>query len=365
MKIHPFVQPVAQPSIVHARLDVPGSHMIITIETFSWQECGRLVKDENKGNRHMANTPVQRIEHDIKTGRYYVTHQGVAFWPDGSILDGQHRFEGAARTQTDFTTMVTRYTDETAARNAAEVTDSGKARQVADSLVFSGIMKREIAVLATQTTVFLHSLMHGIDTAMTRQEVGDFYQAWQEPIDWACTTLTEKRFTSTLRACFVFGWLVNKAKTIEFADLLKSGAAEPGSAAALWNQMQGDGSFSVVGGHGARRQAAFRALRVIQLCLTVASVPGHVQAQESALAWFRARLPKAQPANDSAPMENALDPRILALMANGGEWEPKNICAALGSAQSGTQTRIAAMESAGKIVRIRRGVYALPATKAA
>ncbi|WP_160051174.1 hypothetical protein [Nocardiopsis sp. FR26] len=47
--------------------------------------------DRNKGNRNLSLTVAQEYATAMKTGRWQLTHQGIAFDTEGLILDGQHR----------------------------------------------------------------------------------------------------------------------------------------------------------------------------------------------------------------------------------------------------------------------------------
>lgn len=45
----------------------------------------------NNSNRTLQRKRVEDYAREMKAGRWYVTHQGVAFYDDGSLCDGQHR----------------------------------------------------------------------------------------------------------------------------------------------------------------------------------------------------------------------------------------------------------------------------------
>lgn len=45
----------------------------------------------NNDNRSIRRLVVARYRHDMETGQFPVTHQGIAFADDGSLIDGQHR----------------------------------------------------------------------------------------------------------------------------------------------------------------------------------------------------------------------------------------------------------------------------------
>jgi len=45
----------------------------------------------NSVNRPVRSRHVKRLAHDIKSGNFQTTHQGIAFNSDGRLVDGQHR----------------------------------------------------------------------------------------------------------------------------------------------------------------------------------------------------------------------------------------------------------------------------------
>jgi hypothetical protein len=45
----------------------------------------------NVGNRQIRRAVVAQMAQDMRNGAWVLTHQGVAFAPDGRLLDGQHR----------------------------------------------------------------------------------------------------------------------------------------------------------------------------------------------------------------------------------------------------------------------------------
>ena len=56
-----------------------------------------LLREGNRAiNRNLSVPGVRKLERAIVTGHWYMTHQGAAFYADGSLADGQHRLAAIA-----------------------------------------------------------------------------------------------------------------------------------------------------------------------------------------------------------------------------------------------------------------------------
>ena len=49
------------------------------------------LENANVKNRKISDLHVKRLARDMKEGRWVQTHEGIAFDPNGVLLDGQHR----------------------------------------------------------------------------------------------------------------------------------------------------------------------------------------------------------------------------------------------------------------------------------
>lgn len=47
--------------------------------------------DKNESNRPIKQSVIERYSHDLRAGRWGLTHQGIAFKKSGALGDGQHR----------------------------------------------------------------------------------------------------------------------------------------------------------------------------------------------------------------------------------------------------------------------------------
>jgi hypothetical protein len=332
---------------------VVGHGLTITIETIPWKECGRLLEEHNGRNRPLSMTMVQRYSRDMTAKRWPLFHQGVAFDHAGNLIDGQHRLAAAYAAKVDLLVVVCRYTDAKAGETAMMLCDTGKSRSVADTLAIGGVMKKELARQAAPVAGHVAYLLNMEAAAkMTRQEIGDVYLANREAIDWAVTTLTEKRFSAPLRACFAIAWLTDAAKTAEFTAQVREGIGGPGAASSLWNRAMADGQLTGIHSLGETHHAMNRALRVLKVHLNGEVAPPKLHTSEEGLNWFRARLKVGAPVPDSASVA------IGKLLNQGGTFKVADIARTLDMTPAYVSTVASEMASSGQIRKVGKGVFA-------
>ena len=51
----------------------------------------RWLETTNTNNRKVSEKHVHRLARDMTDGKWRLTHVGIAFDPNGTLLDGQHR----------------------------------------------------------------------------------------------------------------------------------------------------------------------------------------------------------------------------------------------------------------------------------
>jgi hypothetical protein len=334
----------------------------LTVETIPWAECKRLLAENNGRNRPISGAHVDRLARDARNGRWPLTHQGIAFDPKGTILDGQHRLAAHAKAQKDLTTVVCRYKTMAAAENAMIIFDAGKARRVADSLAIGGVMATETAAATTAVTILVFSLIENVDLSKAgRFDAEQAYRMHRAAIDWSVSFLTGKRFTAAMRASFALAWIVNRAKATELAAQIREGSAAPGTAGALWIRAWTDGTLTSAGGFGQRREACLRALRIIKVHIAGEKVPQRLFASEETVRWFRARvtgIPEEETAPDPEPV-GTWENRIMGVLQRGGAWPVGDIAKTLSGPRPVLTTLVGQMARMGKIKRVSRGVYAV------
>lgn len=77
------------------------------IETIT-PEIAREYLSRNVKNRRIRSEVVNMLARDILAGKFRVTHQGIAFYEDGSLMDGQHRLSAIVKANRPVQLMVSR-----------------------------------------------------------------------------------------------------------------------------------------------------------------------------------------------------------------------------------------------------------------
>lgn len=67
----------------------------------------KMYLQKNKINRKISLRRVDEYARDIETGNWKLTHQGIAFYTNGNIADGQHRLMAIVKTNKPVSCLVT------------------------------------------------------------------------------------------------------------------------------------------------------------------------------------------------------------------------------------------------------------------
>lgn len=87
-------------------LEIPVPEMRTEIRIITPDEA-RLWMDHRAPNRKIDSAKVMAMARDMLSGHWRVTHQGIAFGPDGLLVDGQHRLAGIILADRPAEAMVT------------------------------------------------------------------------------------------------------------------------------------------------------------------------------------------------------------------------------------------------------------------
>lgn len=120
-------------------------------------EVARAMLEKNTENRALREGRVLALERDIRSGKFFHTHQGVAFNTNGTLVDGQHRLAAVVRAGIPVTMQVTRGLPV----ESKPVIDTGAKRTVADVLAFGGYQN----TMVMASIVKMH-LLYSRDTPM-------------------------------------------------------------------------------------------------------------------------------------------------------------------------------------------------------
>jgi len=102
---------------------------------------------KNTSNRKIMNTVVAGYVREMKAGYWHETHQGIAFYEDGTLADGQHRLTAITKAGISVNMVVTFDLKKPAALGI----DCGAKKGQADVLVISGedwATKDTVAILS-------------------------------------------------------------------------------------------------------------------------------------------------------------------------------------------------------------------------
>ena len=112
-----------------------------------------LFVHHNKHNRDLKIAKALDYRNGMRAGEWKKNHQGLAFYPDGSIADGQHRCCAIALSGVTVTTLVVRNFD----KDSVDTIDLGAARTAGDALAMGGIENAKVkAVIAKSAEEYLH-----------------------------------------------------------------------------------------------------------------------------------------------------------------------------------------------------------------
>jgi hypothetical protein len=89
---------------------------------------------KNTLNRNLRDETVAKYARDMKDGNWETTHQGIAFYDDGSLADGQHRLHAVVRADTPVKFVVTHGIP----RHAGQVIDQNAPRLTHDAIRIGG-----------------------------------------------------------------------------------------------------------------------------------------------------------------------------------------------------------------------------------
>lgn len=153
-------------------------------EDISSSVAAVLVTEYNAKNRDLSIAKVYGYRDAMNRGEWQVNHQGLAFYANGVIADGQHRLFGLSVSDLDSQVfMVTpNFSD-----SAIHTIDVAKARNAGDALQLLGVRDAKIkATIAKSAMPIIHLIEEG--TAMkniTVKQVEDFVNANADLFDWS------------------------------------------------------------------------------------------------------------------------------------------------------------------------------------
>jgi hypothetical protein len=189
----------------------------------------------NETNRSLIRADVEYLRDCILSGQWKVTHQGIAFWEDGDLADGQHRLNAIMEAGVGVWINVTRGMS----RENAEAIDRGRVRSNKDHLHFSGVKSdtRRVAACVCLTNQYRVERSENAARWSKRRlrpdEFRKFYDAFSPAIEFAYESNTQLH--ACVGAAIASAWFTaDRERLAQFRSLLASGAAtDAGDLAAI------------------------------------------------------------------------------------------------------------------------------------
>lgn len=208
--------------------------MQITIETITPSQAAVWLAG-NINNRSMRQSLVKQYAKEMKNGTWRLTHQGIAFAIDGTLLDGQHRLAAIIESGIAVTMLVTRGVDQ----RSQLVMDYHARRSSGDALSLlrkEKITARDVSVIRAVCELTYNR----IDSAkLSNEDLNLLYDTFRPALEFVNTLLptAEKGVSSApVKGAIVLAWfyVADLQKLARFCEVLSGrqiASGEPEKAA--------------------------------------------------------------------------------------------------------------------------------------
>lgn len=179
----------------------------------------------NKNNRNLRPFLAEKYARDMDTGHWDLTHQGIAFYDDGILADGQHRLQAIVLCGKTIPMMVTKNLP----RQSSQAIDQNAPRQMHDVIQIAGgpsWVDKDIVAIAR--TVMLRFSARSNFCQATPTEIIDFIKKHAEPLQYvASLSPRKKRYLTSASMSSVYFCAImageNRAKVARFAEVIFGG----------------------------------------------------------------------------------------------------------------------------------------------
>lgn len=195
----------------------------------------------NTHNRPIRAAHVAELAHDMRLGRWRLTHQGIAFDVHGRLADGQHRLLAIQMAGVTVTTLVTTMVE----ADACGVIDTNAKRTATDALALSGradMLKGGGGSVNTNAGMWkcmLGGLESGLKAKITNERMFQFNDAHRAAGTFALTEFGKHPRVRSIHVAPVmaavarayYSYRADLGRVQRFVSILCTGiGAEPGTA---------------------------------------------------------------------------------------------------------------------------------------
>lgn len=228
-------------------------------------EMAKVWLSKNTRNRHINRRRVSMYAREMKAGKWMPHHQGIAFYDDGALADGQHRLAAIVESGVSVPMMVARGLP----KESGLMIDGHQQRQIHQAIKVSGLAdwigKDEAA-----TVRMMMQIEKGTSASIqcTHLQIIDYAEAHKEAIMFAHGCFkAKKRFltAATTKACIASAYYFEDHDRLrDFCDVLVYGmpSGPEDKAAILIREFLFENGH--VGGGGSRIDTAKRIMRAIK-----------------------------------------------------------------------------------------------------
>lgn len=180
---------------------------------------------KNEGNRRIRKDDVAMMTNQILNDRYEPTHQGIGFYEDGMLADGQHRLTAIVNAGKGIWINVTTGLR----RTTIHKIDKGIGRTSLDSLNFLGMKSDHSKVAVCQCMIYQYRAeVAGRDrwesSRCTSEEFASFYEKFIEAIDFTYGFGSASKYPAPVKAAVATAWFSQDRERLgEFMMVLDTG----------------------------------------------------------------------------------------------------------------------------------------------
>lgn len=211
---------------VNGRQQTGQRPRITTTMTFVTPEmASQWLEKNNTGNRNIRKGDVEVLKLIIEQGLWETTHQGLAFYDDGTVADGQHRLSAIAQAGVGVWVNVTTGLP----RRAVHAIDGGTLRTKLDRLHFSGVQSDTHRVSVCGLLIAQYKAEEAgrerwTTAKVPSREFEDFYSKFLEAIEFALSFKRPDRCPAPMTAAVASAWYTqDRDRLAEFMAVMHSG----------------------------------------------------------------------------------------------------------------------------------------------
>jgi hypothetical protein len=181
----------------------------------------------NRKNRKLKDPTLEAYARDMKNGDWYLTHQGIAFDAEGSLIDGQHRLQGVVRAKRNVLMFVSAGWPANGKHKTMDAVDRGTNRSLADQLHLQHGLPSNEAQRVVQITNSIASAFAGGNRVRKSSTacVLAVFELYEKEIKYVLgiPNKTHGLKSSTVLACVALAYGVWPDKTDDFYQRLRTG----------------------------------------------------------------------------------------------------------------------------------------------